>query len=70
MLISLKEVVARCGEAGSIGKISLTLMLLVGNFGQNKIIQKTCKMTETLACGYSSENTQQELSNEYQLDRV
>ena len=27
-------------------------------------------MTETLAHGYSSENTQQELSNEYQNDRV
>ena len=27
-------------------------------------------MTETLANGYSSESTQGELSNEYQLDRV
>ena len=27
-------------------------------------------MTETLAHGYSSESTQQELSNEYQHDRV
>ena len=27
-------------------------------------------MTETLANGYSSESTQQELSNEYQHDRV
>ena len=27
-------------------------------------------MTETLANGYSFENTQQELSNEYQHDRV
>ena len=27
-------------------------------------------MTETLADGYSSESTQQELSNEYQYDRV
>ena len=27
-------------------------------------------MTETLAHGYSSENTQQELFNEYQHDRV
>ena len=32
--------------------------------------QKTCKMTETLACGYSSESTQREHSNEYQHDRV
>ena len=36
--------------------------------GQNKIMQKT--WTETLAYGYSSENTQQDLSNEYQHDRV
>ena len=36
--------------------------------GQNKIMQKT--WTETLANGYSSENTQQDLSNEYQYDRV
>ena len=27
-------------------------------------------MIETLACGYSSESTQRELSNEYQHDRV
>ena len=27
-------------------------------------------MTETISRGYSSENTQQELSNEYQQDRV
>ena len=27
-------------------------------------------MTETLACGYSSQSTQHELSNEYQHDRV
>ena len=27
-------------------------------------------MTETLANGYSNERTQQELSNEYQYDRV
>ena len=27
-------------------------------------------MTETLACGYSFESTQLELSNEYQHDRV
>ena len=33
-------------------------------------MQKTFKMTETLAYGYSSESTQQELSNEYQHDRV
>ena len=33
-------------------------------------MQKTWKMTETLAHWYSHENTQQELSNEYQHDRV
>ena len=31
---------------------------------------KTWKMTETLPNGYSSESAQQELSNEYQHDRV
>ena len=34
------------------------------------MMQKTLKMTETLANGYSSESTQLELSNEYQHDRV
>ena len=33
-------------------------------------MQKTWKMTETLAYGYSSENAKQELSNEYQHDKV
>ena len=33
-------------------------------------MQKKLKMTETLANGYSSESTQQELSNEHQHDRV
>ena len=41
-----------------------------GKFGQYKIMQKTWKMTETLAYEYSSESTQWELSNEYQHDRV
>ena len=31
---------------------------------------KKLKTTETLAHGYSSESTQQELNNEYQHDRV
>ena len=35
---------------------------------QYKIMKE--KMTENLANGYSSESTQQELSNEYQHDRV
>ena len=33
-------------------------------------MQKTWKMTEILANGYSSESTLRELSNEYQHDRV
>ena len=41
-----------------------------GYFGQYKMMQKSWKMTETLANGYSSEITQQDLSNEYQHDRV
>ena len=44
-------------------------MLIVSNFPiQNDA--KTLKMTETLAYGYPSESTEQELSNEYQHDRV
>ena len=34
------------------------------------MMQKNLKMTETLAHGYSSESTQQGLSNENQYDRV
>ena len=34
------------------------------------MVQKTFKMTETLANRYSSESTPRELSNEYQHDRV
>ena len=34
------------------------------------MMQKSWKMTETLANGYSYESTQRELSNEYQHDRV
>ena len=33
-------------------------------------MQKTLKMTETLAYVYSSKSSQQELSNEYHHDRV
>ena len=36
-----------------------------GKLSQYKMMQKTWRMTETLANGYSSESTQQELSNEY-----
>ena len=45
-------------------------MLLVANLTNTKMIQKICIMTEPLVHGYSSESTQQELFNEYQLDRV
>ena len=45
-------------------------MMLVANFARYKILQKTWKMTKSHANGYSSESTQQELSNEYQHDRV
>ena len=48
----------------------LTIMLLVANMANTKWCKKTEKMTETLAHGYSSESTQQELSNEYQHDMV
>ena len=41
-----------------------------GHFGHYKIMQKSWKMIETLAHGYSSESTQQELSNEQLHDRV
>ena len=34
------------------------------------MMQKSIKITETLADGYSSDSTQQELCNEYQHDRV
>ena len=34
------------------------------------MMQKTCKMIETLAHGHSSQSAQRELSNEYQNDRV
>ena len=34
------------------------------------MLQKTLKITETLANGYSYEGTQRELSNEYQDDSV
>ena len=42
----------------------------MANLVKYKIMQKSWKMTEIMACGYSSESTQWELSNEYQHDRV
>ena len=41
-----------------------------GLFGHYKIMKKALTMTETLAHDNSSESTQQELSYEYQKDRV
>ena len=41
-----------------------------GYFNQNKMMKKSWNMTETFSYGYSSEGTLQELSNEYQHDRV
>ena len=41
-----------------------------GYFGQYNIMQKTFKVTESLAHGYSSESTQREVSNEYRHDSV
>ena len=46
-------------------------MLLVANLANKKGYKKIEKNTETLVHGYSCESTQQqELSNEYQHDRV
>ena len=50
--------------------LNLTPMLLVANLANAKWYKNPEKNTETLANGYSSESTQQELSNEYQHDRV
>ena len=41
-----------------------------GEFGNNRMMEKKRKMTETLAYGFSFESAQQELFNEYQHDRV
>ena len=48
----------------------LTLVLLVATLVNRKWCEKSWKVTETLAYGYSSDRTQQELSIEYQDDRV
>ena len=45
-------------------------MLLVANLANTKSCKKPEKLTVTLVYGYLSENTQRELSNEYQHDRV
>ena len=41
-------------------------MLPASNLADAKWCEKSWKMTKTPACGYSSESTQWELSNEYQ----
>ena len=48
----------------------LTLMLLVVNLANTTWCKKPEKMIETLAYEHSSENTQRELSHEYQHDGV
>ena len=40
------------------------------NLANTKLCKKPKKMTENLTHGYLSENTQRELSNDYQHDRV
>ena len=49
---------------------TLTLMLLAANLANTKLYKEPAKMTETLAYGYSSDRFQQELSNEYENERV
>ena len=41
-----------------------------GQFGQYQMMEKSWKIIETLANGYSYDSARQELSNEYQHDRV
>ena len=38
--------------------VNLTIWLLMANLVKYKIMQKSWKMTETMACGYSCESTQ------------
>ena len=52
------------------GEIKVLLHICATAGGQYKMMQKKLKLTETLAHWYSSERTQQKLSNEYQHDRV
>ena len=47
-----------------------TLMLLKAKFANTKLCNNPEKPLNPLANGYSSESAQQELSNEYQHDRV
>ena len=43
-------------------------MLLVANLVNDKLCEKSWKITETLTNGYSSESTHQELSNAYRME--
>ena len=51
-------------------KSFLSLRLLVANLANTKCCKKLKRMTQTLVNGYSSDSTQQELSNENQHDRI
>ena len=48
----------------------LTLMLLTAKLANTNLCKDSEKLLKPLANGYSSESAQQELSNEYQRDRV
>ena len=50
--------------------IDLTLMLLTAKLANTKLCKSPENPLKPLANGYSSESAQQELSNEYQHDRV
>ena len=58
------------GDSLGVLKIFFNPYAAGGWFGNYKIMQKSRKITETLAHGYSSESTWRELSNGYQHGRV
>ena len=61
------QVIFKVDEAN---RYTLTLMLLVAYLANTKSCRKPKEMTETPAYRYTSKSTQQELSNEYQHDRM
>ena len=61
---------SQVGGGAATGMNGLRHILLVANLVRAKLCEKSRKMTETLANWYSSDRDQQELSNEYQQDRV
>ena len=63
-------IAAQMLEKPNVSRNMLTLVLLVANLANTKMMKKPEKWLETLAYGYSSESTQRALSNEYQHDRV